>query len=368
MRTDGTFEGFGDNEAPPASLVTVAPHSVRAVASLTMPADGPAAGPDRRLQDDQVTAVLHTDPRACTGSISAQPGPSGDTLFADVAAAILVVALALLHLRRMLECSHAPPPAPEWMCATDPFASWSFVPVHGLAALAGVAWACQAVRGGLGQAWRCVSRYSSAAPANAASARQLELFLAAWSLCWFSPASPFAATADCADSDEQCGRWAASGECERNSAFMATTCRAACKLCVATLAGGAHAGRGPPSLPRAATLCAGGLLLLLAAARLLLSALGDGTRRHLARLATLLCRPVRWLAALALRSPLGPTLRAAVRVLGACLRSARAMLGAVLRPLSQVSAAVGAALAHAFRRRLIVVLGGTLEEQGSKGL
>ena len=83
---------------------------------------------------------------------------------------------------------------------------------------------------------------------------------------------------------------------------------------------------------------------------------------------TLLCRPVRWLAALALRSPLGPTLRAAVRVLGACLRSARAMLGAVLRPLSQVSAAVGAALAHAFRRRLIVVLGGTLEEQGSKGL
>ena len=230
MRTDGTFEGFGDNEAPPASLVTVAPHSVRAVAPLTMPADRPAAGP-ARLQDDQVTAVLHTDPRACTGSISAQPGPSGDTLFADVAAAILVVALALLNLRRMLECSHAPPPAPEWMCATDPFASWSFVPVHGLAALAGVAWACQAVRGGLGQAWRCVSRYSSAAPANAASARQLELFLAAWSLCWFSPASPFAATADCADSDEQCGRWAASGECERNGAFMATTCRAACKLC-----------------------------------------------------------------------------------------------------------------------------------------
>lgn len=365
MRNDGTFEGFGDNEAPPASFVTVAPHSVRAVASLTMPVDGPAAGPDRRLQDDQVTAVLHTDPRACSGSISAQPGPSGDTLFADVAAAILVVALALLHLRRMLECSHAPPLAPEWMCATDPFASWSFVPVHGLAALAGVAWACQAVRGGLGQAWRCVSRYSPAAPANAASARQLELFLAAWSLCWFSPASPFAATADCADSDEQCGRWAASGECERNGAFMATTCRAACKLCVA---GGAHAGRGPPSLPRAATLCAGGLLLLLAAARLLLSALGDGTRRHLARLVTLLCRPVRWLAALALRSPLGPTLRAAVRVLGACLRSARAMLGAVLRPLSQVSAAVGAALAHAFRRRLIVVLGGTLEEQGSKGL
>ena len=103
-------------------------------------------------------------------------------------------------------------------------------------------------------------------------------------------------------------------------------------------------------------------------ARLLLSALGDGTRRHLARLVTLLCRPVRWLAALALRSPLGPTLRAAVRVLGACLVSARAMLGAVLRPLSQVSAAVGAALAHAFRRRLIVVLGGTMEEQGSKGL
>ena len=366
MRPDDTFEGFGD-EAPPARLVTVAPHSVRTVASLTMPADGPPAGP-ARLQDDQVTitAVLHTDPRACSGSISARPGPSGDTLFADVAAAILVVALALLHLRRMLECSHAPS-APEWMCATDPFASWSFVPMHGLAALAGVSWACQAVRGGLGQAWRCCSRYSSAAPANAASARQLELFLAAWSLCWFSPASPFAATADCADSDEQCGRWAASGECERNGDFMAKTCRAACKLCVATLAGGAHAGRGAPSLPRAAALCAGGLLLLLAATRLLLSALGDGTRRRLGRLVTLLCRPVRWLAALALRSPLGPTLRAAVRVLGTCILSARAMLSAVLRPLSQVGAAVGTAIANAFRRRLIVVLGGSLEE-GSKGL
>ena len=342
MRNDGTFEGFGDNEAPPASFVTVAPHSVRAVASLTMPADRPAAGPDRRLHDDQVTAVLHTDPRACTGSISAQPGPSGDTLFADVAAAILVVALALMHLRRTLECSHAPPPAPEWMCATDPFASWSFVPVHGLAALAGVAWACQAVRGGLGQAWRCVSRYSPAAPAHAGSARQLELFLAAWSLCWFSPASPFAATADCADSDEQCGRWAASGECERNGAFMATTCRAACKLCVATLASGAHAGRGPPSLPRAATLCAGGLLLLLAAARLLLSALGDGTRRHLARLVTLLCRPCAgWRAGCAAARRRCARRCACRRAPGA--RHARC----VLRPLSRC-AAVAAALAHAF--------------------
>ena len=357
MRTDDTFEGFGsvDDEAPPAPrLVTVAPQTVLLTAPAAMPPAGRA-----RLQDDQVTAVLHTDPRACTGSISARLAPSGDPLFADVATAILVLVLLLLHLRRMLECSHAPS-APEWMCASDPFASWSFVPVHGLAALAGVAWACQAVRGGLGQAWRCCLR-RSAAPANVASARQLELFLAAWALCWFSPASPFAATADCADSDEQCARWAASGECERNGAFMAKTCRAACKLCVAA-AGGSHAVRGPPSLPRAAALCAGGLLLLLAAVRLLLGALSNATRRRLGRLLPLLCRPVRWLGALALRSPFGPMLRAIVNVLGTCLLSVRAML----RPLSQVGAAMGTACANGFRRRLIVVLGGSLEE-GAKG-
>ena len=64
-----------------------------------------------------------------------------------------------------------------------------------------------------------------------------------------------------------------------------------------------------------------------------------------------------------LRSPLGPTLLAAVRVLGGLLLRLRA----VARPLSRVGAVVGGACANAFRRRLIVVLGGSLEE-GAKGL
>ena len=42
-------------------------------------------------------------------------------------------------------------------------------------------------------------------------------------------------------------------------------------------------------------------------------------------------------------------------------------LRAVARPLSRVGAVVGGACANAFRRRLIVVLGGSLEE-GAKGL
>ena len=119
----------------------------------------------------------------------------------------------------------------------------------------------------------------------------------------------------------------------------------------------------PPSLPRVVTLGAGGLLLVVAAARLLLDGLGEATRRRLGRLAPLLFLPLRWLAGVALRSPLGPTLLAAVRVLGGLLLRLRA----VARPLSRVGAVVGGACANAFRRRLIVVLGGSLEE-GAKGL
>ena len=54
-------------------------------------------------------------------------------------------------------------------------------------------------------------------------------------------------------------------------------------------------------------------------------------------------------------------------------RAARANIGdvsrlrAVARPISRVGAVVGGACANAFRRRLIVVLGGSLEE-GAKGL
>lgn len=303
-----------------------------------------------------MTAVLHTEPQVLRGSIAApQPTSTAAEPFADAASAILLLALALLHVRRTLECSAAHPSS-EWMCTSDPFASWSFLPLHGLAALAGVAWACQAVRGGIGQAWRCCRR-RAAAPADATSSRQLELFLACWFLCWFSPASPFAATRDCVDGDAQCASWATSGECEKNAAFMAKTCRAACGLCVRTSAGG------PPSLPRVVTLGAGGLLLVVAAARLLLDGLGEATRRRLGRLAPLLFLPLRWLAGVVLRSPLGPTLLAAVRVLGGLLLRLRA----VARPLSRVGAVVGGACANAFRRRLIVVLGGSLEE-GGKGL
>jgi len=63
------------------------------------------------------------------------------------------------------------------------------------------------------------------------------------------------------------------------------------------------------------------------------------------------------LLGLALRSPLGPTLMALFRLLRACVRG--------LGPLTQVIAAAGSGIANFVRRRLIVVLGGSVD--GSKG-
>lgn len=35
----------------------------------------------------------------------------------------------------------------------------------------------------------------------------------------------------CTDADHRCAGWSATGECERNPSFMATSCRKACSLC-----------------------------------------------------------------------------------------------------------------------------------------
>lgn len=199
-----TFEGFdvplNDPEAAaPARLVTEA-------FSVTMQ---PTVVPSTFHDPQAVQAVLRTEPTPL-GAIQSAPPSSSGNVAADVASAMLLVVLSLLQVRRALECSGSPSPeqTAEWMCTTDPFASWSFVPLHGLAAVAAAAWVLLAVRGGLGQAWRCCSRRTITLP-SAALLRQLEIFLAAWSLCWFAPANPFAATRDCADSDAQCASIAA---------------------------------------------------------------------------------------------------------------------------------------------------------------
>ena len=151
------------------------------------------------------------------------------------------------------------------------------------------------------------------------SARQLELFLAAWSLCCSRLRRPSRRprTAPTATSSAAAGPPRGVREERRLHGDHAApqALRRQWRPCRAALA----ATRGDAVCGRAAAAARSGAAAALC--------LGHGTRRHLARLVTLLCRPVRWLAALALRSPLGPTLRAAVRVLGACL-SARAMLGA----------------------------------------
>ena len=127
---------------------------------------------------------------------------------------------------------------------------------------------------------------------------------------------------------------------------MQKTCRAACRLCVAA------ASSWQTTLPRAATLCAGGALLALAALRLLAHMLSPAARRRLVVLLLLLLRPAHALIGLLLRSPLGPTLRAALRLLQRLLR--------LLSPLSRHAATAGAVCANFCRRRLITLLGGSV--------
>jgi len=50
----------------------------------------------------------------------------------------------------------------------------------------------------------------------------------------------------CADQNDYCRAWAATGECEKNPGYMASNCRLACKLCSPPAEGGAK-----PSAPEA---------------------------------------------------------------------------------------------------------------------
>lgn len=110
---------------------------------------------------------------------------------ADGSSGVVLIAIAALHIRRMFECrasvSLRSKVAAHWMCASDPFASWSFMPLHGLALLALGAWVLLALRGGLGRALQACRRAGSEPRStlsdSAALMRGLEIVIACWALC-----------------------------------------------------------------------------------------------------------------------------------------------------------------------------------------
>mmetsp|Transcript_37692 Transcript_37692/g.126066 ORF Transcript_37692/g.126066 Transcript_37692/m.126066 type:complete len:202 (+) Transcript_37692:58-663(+) len=180
---------------------------------------------------------------------------------ADLVSASLLVVVGLLHVRRAIACRQEEPPKAslnklwDWRCTADSFASWSFLPLHALAAAALAGWVLLSVRGSLGWMWRSLAGETpQPREKNDLTLRQIECFLAAWAGCWFAPASPFAASADCADQDAACPNWATGGECEKNAAFMLKTCRASCGACVRAAAAGGWGSLGP----RVVTLVAAG--------------------------------------------------------------------------------------------------------------
>ena len=251
------------------------------------------------------------DPEALEAWTDVLPGPGATAAparrpIADLGTSGVLAVIGALHGRRTVACRHwtpAPTGAVEvwdWMCGSDPFASWSFMPLHTLAAAAAIGWLLLSLRGSLGFVWRtfCAREGDDDGSTRRMTLRHLELYLAMWALCWFSPAQPFVATADCLDKDQSCPSWAASGECQKNEAFMRDTCRKSCQACIQVLDGesGWHAAG-----PRSVSLCAGGTLLVLAVVRHLLANTSEEAHRRVSRAVCTFCRPLNMLAALFMR-------------------------------------------------------------------
>ncbi|KAL1511504.1 hypothetical protein AB1Y20_006301 [Prymnesium parvum] len=223
-------------------------------------------------------------------------------LLAALANGSLLLAAAALHAARLAACAEAEPPRPvnataaaaaqwDWMCDDDLFGALAFLPLHALAILAFAARLVGALQHGVAAAARGVCRRAPrhASSERLAAPRLLEIFLGAYTLCWFAPLELEAAAggavygAECVDKRESCAAWAAAGECARNEAFMRLHCIASCKLCKArpaALSPGALAAKllfanggalvGVEHRPRLIAVTLGGALLVLASARLLM--------------------------------------------------------------------------------------------------
>lgn len=269
---------------------------------------------------------------------------AGAAAAADAISASCVLSIVLLHVRRFFACRSTAQVRDDgglvlwdWMCATDPFASYSFMPLHVLAVA-------------------CVTSWPLLFARRKPSTRPIEVFLASWAMCWFSQTHPFAATANCIDTDASCPNWAESGECTRNKDFMLKTCRKACHACVSDASDGSFARLGP----RAVGCGAGGGLIVLAGARLVLSSMSDATQQRVGVAAHLAFRPLAVFAALVMRTPLAPLLRFVVTLLRRVLAAVGAMLRCAVRALT--------GCANLLRRRLIVMLGGAVDQSASGGI
>ena len=275
---------------------------------------------------------------------------------ADLSSAALLGVLGVVHFQRAIAC-HKPSVAQayqlwDWMCKTDGFASWSFMPLHALAAVALVAWFLMSLHGSLGWAWRSLRRADQpGSRADDSSLRQLEIFLATWSACWFAPASPFAASADCADLDPSCPNWASGGECTKNPTFMGKTCALSCKACVKAMSV-----EWDSLGPRVVTMAAASSLLCIAATRLAMASMSERAQARVTFCARVVVRPLQLTTAVCMRTPFGPLFVAILRILRSALRSC----GLLLRLGSSV---LGACF-DACRRKLIRVLGGNVVDVG----
>lgn len=239
-------------------------------------------------------------PRARETTFALREPPTRSAVLAGLLSGLLLIAITLLFAARFSLCN-----AGEigklanatlqsdwnWMCEDDLFGALAFLPLHGLATCAFLARLGFALLEGCGTARRavCCARTShSSTSERFVTLRLLEMFIAAYTLCWFAPIELESAAAaafgpDCVDKHESCSNWAATGECTKNEGFMRANCLAACKLCVPTqshpsllnllgklLYYNGAALVGTHHRPRLLAVALGGLLLILAVTRLLM--------------------------------------------------------------------------------------------------
>lgn len=246
------------------------------------------------MQD--VESTLWDDPVTSSAHDRESSAFKASSVVAGIINGVLLLSVGLLHVGRLSACERQASltTAPkgkswDWMCEDERFLELAFLPMHALAFFAFVARLLHLLQDGSGTVWRAIFCGRSAQQGGSerfATARLLEIFVGAYTLCWFAPAdlnSKPASPIGCIDLNESCAAWAASGECSRNEAFMRANCLAACNLCpkprtnrsagtilwtLFYLNGGALIGS--EHWPRCLAITLGGPLLLLAAARLLM--------------------------------------------------------------------------------------------------
>ena len=147
----------------------------------------------------------------------ATPSPALSEYLAELASVALFTVTAVLHFGRFNSCGGGKTNVQgwDWKCKTDSFSSLAFFPLHVLAMCAYATRSLLVLWGG----YRCCRR-ANFSENHMAALRMTEIFIGAYTMCWFAPdvaTSTALAASDtsCLNKHDSCAEWATSGECNK---------------------------------------------------------------------------------------------------------------------------------------------------------